>query len=453
MSAAPDLSWMDENPDFIPPDGAAVLNHAEAYIRRFCSFPDEHALVAVTLWAAHAHMVETFYTTPRLALLSPEAGSGKTRVLEVIDLLVPRPMFCLSASAAAIFRTLANDQVTLLFDEVDTVFAKRGKEDANEDLRALLNAGYKRGATIPRCVGPRHDVQSFAVFAATALASLGDLPDTVMSRSIIIRMRRRAPNERVEPFRLREQEASGHAIRGRLAEWAYQVGPAVGLAWPALPEGVADRPAEVWEPLIAVADAAGGGWPERARKACTALVRVAQDRRLTLGIRLLGDLRIIFGWADVLPTGVILDRLCDRTRQPDGESYLDPDAPWSELNGKGLNDRGLASMLRKYEIHPVKVKTQGKALQGYRREALHDAWQRYLPPIPQQAEPAEPSATMTGQVPEVPDNAGRGSRVQCRACKYFDGEDGASNCLKFDRPVDPEDFRDCPAFGLPIILS
>jgi hypothetical protein len=451
MSAAPDLSWMSDNPDFIPPDGAAVLSHAEAFIRRFCSFPDEHALVAVTLWAAHAHMVEYFHTTPRLALLSPEAGSGKTRVLEVLDLLVPRPMFCLSASAAAIFRTLANEQVTLLFDEVDTIFAKRGKEDSNEDLRGLLNAGYKRGATIPRCVGPKHEVQYFAVFAATALASLGDLPDTVMSRSVIIRMRRRAPRERVEPFRLREHEAPGHAIRGRLAEWAYQVGPKAGLAWPPLPEGVVDRPAEVWEPLIAVADAAGGGWPERARSACMALVKVAQDRKLTLGIHLLGDLRTIFGEADTLPTAVILERLAKG-----GELGLDADAPWADLHGKPLNERGLASMLRKYEIHPVKVKAHGKALQGYRRESLHDAWQRYLPPILQQAEPAEPVAPMTGQVPEVPevpDHEGGGSRIQCRACKYFEGEDGVSNCLKFDRHVDPDLLRDCPAFGLPIILA
>jgi len=221
---------MTDNPDVIPIDGAGLLTYAESFIKRFCAFPDEHALVAVTLWAAHAHMVEYFHTTPRLALLSPEAGSGKTRVLEVLDLLVPESMFCLSASPAAVFRTLANSQITLLVDEVDTIFARRGKDDGNEDLRALLNAGYKRGATIPRCVGPRHEVQHFTVFAATALAGLGDLPDTVMSRSIPIRMKKRAPYERIEPFRSREHEAPGHAIRNKLAQWAYVVGGSVGAA-------------------------------------------------------------------------------------------------------------------------------------------------------------------------------------------------------------------------------
>ena len=382
-----DMSWMSDDPDLIPVNGAALLSLTEKFIGRFCAFPDEHALVAVTLWAAHAHMATHFHTTPRLALLSPEAGSGKTRVLEVLHLLVPESMFCLSASPAAIFRTLAERQITLLFDEVDTIFAKRGKDDANEDLRALLNAGYKRGASIPRCVGPRHEVQQFEVFAATALAGLGDLPDTVMSRSVIIRMRRRAPSEKVEPFRTREHEAPGHAIRNKLAEWAFTVGVNVGAAWPEMPDGVVDRPAEVWEPLIAVADAAGGDWPRRAREACLALVKVALDRRVTLGIRLLADLRTIFGEADALHTRTILERLSN----PDDHG-LEPDAPWADIHGKPLSERGLASMLKKYDVHAVKVKVVGQSLQGYRREHLHDAWQRYLPaPSPKQVEPVEPA--------------------------------------------------------------
>ena len=168
-----------------PRGGPAVLTHVRGFIKRFCSFPDEHALTAVTLWAAHAHMARHFHTTPRLALISPEPGSGKTRVLEVLDLLVSKSMFCLSASPAAIFRTLAKGPITLLVDECDTIFTRRGRDDANEDLCALLNSGYKRGATIPRCVGPKHDVQNFSVYCATALAGIGDLPDTIMTRSVV----------------------------------------------------------------------------------------------------------------------------------------------------------------------------------------------------------------------------------------------------------------------------
>lgn len=378
------------------PDGAELLAKTSTFIGRFCAFPDEHCLNAVTLWAAHAHIVQHFHTTPRLALLSPEPASGKTRVLEVLHLLVPEPMFSLAASPAAVFRTLSETQITLLFDEVDTIWSTKGRDDNNEDLRGLLNAGYKRGARIPRCVGPKHEIQHFPVFCAAALAGLGELPDTVMSRSIIVRMRRRGPGEIVEPFRTRQHEPQGHAIRDRLSLWAGEIGREVGEAWPELPEGIVDRPAEVWEPLVAIADAAGGEWPELARKACIELCKVAEDRRASLGIRLLADLRIIFGDQDAMHTETIIEGLV-------AGAGLEPDAPWSELRGKPIGVRGLASMLKPYGIHSKKVKVDGRSLQGYRREDLWDAWGRYLSPVSGEVEPVEPPAPgKASAVPEVP---------------------------------------------------
>jgi hypothetical protein len=381
-------------------DGAELLDDVRVFVGRFCAFRDEHCLTAVTLWAAHCHMVLQFHTTPRLALLSPEAASGKTRVLDVLEVLVPEPMLSLSASPAAVFRTLADRQITLLFDEVDAIWSKRGKDDNHEDLRALLNAGYKRGATIPRCVGPKHEVQHFRVFGAVALAGLGSLPDTIMSRSIIIRMRRRAPGEIVEPFRTRSQEPEGHAIRDRLALWSDRVGPAAGEAWPEMPPGIVDRPSEVWEPLVAIADAAGGRWPEIARAACVELCKVAQERRASLGIRLLSDLRIIYGDDDAMHTETILRLLTE-------SDLLEADAPWSDLRGKPLTVHGLARMLGDYGIHSKKVRIGPAVRMGYLREHLWDAWQRYLPPDPAQPEQVEQTPQKGGngacRVPDVPD--------------------------------------------------
>lgn len=396
--------------------GPELLDEIRAFVARFCVFPDEHCLTAVTLWAAHAHMVEHFYTTPRLALLSPEAGSGKTRVLEILDLLTPNSKLYFSPSPSTIFRILAATQITLLLDECDTIFSFRGKDDGNEELRALLNTGYKRGATIPRCVGPKHEVQEFHVFAAVALAGLGDLPDTIMSRSIIIRMRRRAPAEKIEPFRSREHEPQGHVVRDRLVAWAESVGPAVGEAWPTMPVGIVDRPAEVWEPLLAVADAAGGSWPEKAREACIALCRVADNRTVSLGIRLLADLRTIFGDADALHTKTILQRLCAGE-----ENRLAADAPWGDLRGKPLGSRGLATMLKRYQISSKKVWADGKSLQGYSREQLWDVWSRYLPPLGsaeaegmEGVEGAAPSLGLrgnepSGDLPNLPDGKSNGN--------------------------------------------
>jgi hypothetical protein len=377
-------------------DGAALLDEVQAFVRRFCAFPDEAALNAVTLWVVLSHMVSNFHVVPRLALLSPEPASGKTRVLEVLDLLVPRSMFCLSASPAAIFRTLSKDPITLLVDECDAIFSKRGKDgDSNEDLRALLNAGYKRGATIPRCVGPKHDVQNFAVFCAAALAGLGNLPDTIMTRSLVIRMRRRGPQEKVEAFRTRIHAPAGNALRDRIARWATLHGPAAGTAWPTLPPGIEDRPAECWEPLIAVADAATGEWPARARAACVSMVRAAENKSQSLRVRLLSDLRLLFAQAgdpEAMHTETIIERLC-----AGADNGLDDDAPWNEIYGKPITVRMLASMLKEHDVRSTKVKVDGRSLQGYRRASLWDAWARNLPPMSAQAEPAEPAALSAKQ--------------------------------------------------------
>jgi hypothetical protein len=279
-------------------------------------------------------------------------------------------MLCFTPSTAAIFRKLDQDQMTLMLDEVDTIFSFRGKDDQNEDLRALLNAGYRRGACVPRCTGRNHEVTDFKVFAATALAGIGDMPDTIMTRSIIIRMKRRAAGEQVEQYRSRDVDPQGHALRDRLAVWAEVVGPAVGEARLDLP-GVTDRRAEAWEPLVAIADAAGGSWPARARAAAVADVTAHRSRDGSLGIKLLGDLKEVFKDQEAMFTTAILDALVE----------LD-DSPWADLKGKALDARGLAVRLRRYGINRKTVRIGHATGKGYTREDMHDAWKRYLPTLP-----------------------------------------------------------------------
>ncbi|MEU9668645.1 DUF3631 domain-containing protein [Streptomyces bobili] len=360
-------------------DGAALLNEVEAFHRRFNVFPTEAAFVAVTLWDAHAHLLDCFDSTPRVAFLSPEPGSGKTRALEIVETLVPQPMTAVNASAAALFRSVSagDGKPTILFDEIDTVFGPKAGD--NEELRGFLNAGHRRTGVTYRCIGDggNQTVQAFPSYCAVAVAGLGSLPDTILSRSVIIRMRRRARNEKVEPFRARIHEAAGHKLRDRLAEWAEQARDIVMGAWPDMPDGVTDRPADVWEPLIAIADAAGGDWPDRARAACVTLVTASKaNDKGSLGVRLLTDLRdhVMVG-IDRLPTVAILDRL----------NALD-DAPWADLNGKPLDNRRLSKMLAEYmtaDNEPIasrNIKAAGSVLKGYYAADLWDAWARYCPP-------------------------------------------------------------------------
>ncbi|MGW1038693.1 DUF3631 domain-containing protein [Streptomyces sp. NPDC002547] len=370
-------------------DGAALLDEVEAFHRRFNVFPHEAAYVAVALWDAHAHLLDCFDSTPRLAFLSPEPGSGKSRALEIVETLVPAPMTAVNASAAALFRSVSNPsgRPTILFDEIDTIFGPKAGD--NEELRGFLNAGHRRTGVTYRCIGDggNQTVQAFPSYCGVAVAGLGSLPDTIMTRSVVIRMRRRARNERVEAFRARVHEAEGHKLRDRLAQWAEHARGFVMGAWPDMPDGVTDRPADVWEPLLAVADAAGGEWPERAREACVALVTASKaNDKGSLGVRLLIDLRdhVLVG-IDRLPTVAILDRL----------NALD-DAPWADLHGKPLDNRRLSRMLAEYmtaDNEPIasrNIKTAGSVLKGYYAADLWDAWARYCPPPPESPLPPLP---------------------------------------------------------------
>lgn len=378
-----------------PIDGAALLDEVEAFHRRFNIFPMEAAYVAVTLWDAHAHLIDAFDGTARIAFLSPEPGSGKSRALEIIETLTPRAMTTINASPNALFRLVEAPEgpPTLLFDEIDTVFGPKAGD--NEPVRGFLNSGYRRGAKSLRCVGDGSNQTAawFSSFCAVAMAGIGSLPDTILTRSVIIRMRKRAPNEKVASYRRRIHERQGHTLRDRLAAWADTVRDQVAAAWPDMPEGVSDRPADVWEPLLAVADAAGGAWPARARAACLEIVNAANDNdEASLGVRLLTDLRdVVFCGAERMPTAAILEIL-----------NVMEDAPWADLGGKSLTARGLSRLLGQYvtadnkPVRPRAIRTAAGVPRGYYADDLADAWTRYCPPPP-----GKPATSATSATPEV----------------------------------------------------
>lgn len=390
LAPARPLTWLGEPPlGTYTPAGREVLDEVTAFIGRFSVFPDQHCAPTLALWYAHTHAADRFYITPRLVLDSAEPGSGKTRVLEVAAHLVAAPEMTISATPAALFRLVAAGPITILFDEVDAVFNAKG--DGNEDLRALLNAGYKNGATVARCVGDAKamKVQRFPVFAPAALAGIaGGMPDTITTRAITIHMRRRRADQVVEQFRHRAVVRDVAPIRTALAAWVASVADGIGEAIPDMPDGVADRSAEIWEPLLALADAAGGHWPDTARAACVHFVLNNGPQVRSNGVRLLADLRTIFRRHDT-------DRLL--TAAALAELHALDESPWADLgSGKPLDARTLARELGRYGVRPVVFKdATNNAGRGYVTYAtdgqttqvgLTDAWDRYLPP-----EPAAPS--------------------------------------------------------------
>jgi hypothetical protein len=321
-------------------------------------------------------------STPRIAFLSPEPASGKTRALEITETLVPRPVEAINVTPAYLFRKVADEEglPTILFDEIDTIFGPKAKD--NEEIRGVLNAGHRRGAKAGRCVarGSVITTEELPAFCAVAIAGLGNLPDTILTRSVIVRMRRRGPAEAVEQYRRRIHAPEGYEIRDKLVAWA--TGFSIEGDYPEMPDGVEDRAADVYEPLIAIADAAGGRWSERARVAAVALVAEAKEDTPSLGVRLLQDLRTVFAGQSQLPTQEILDRLADME-----------EAPWGDLKGRPLDSRRLAYMLRPYNIKSRTIRQGASTPRGYTAEDLQDAWDRYVPPSPDTSTTCETSET------------------------------------------------------------
>lgn len=348
--------------------GAEILDAVETFLRRFIAYPSDATRTAHVLWVAHTHAMEAWDSTPRIAFLSPEPGSGKSRALEVTELLVPRPVHAVNTSPSYLFRKVSDEDglPTILYDEIDTVFGPKAKD--NEDVRGMLNAGHRKGAVAGRCAlnGKSVKTEELPAYCAVALAGLDDLPDTLMSRSVVVRMRRRAPGEYVEPFRHRVQLEEGTDLRDELATWARKMPAGV---WPVMPAGIADRDADVWEALLAVADFAGGGWPERARCDGVTLVTDLSQEAPSLGVRLLADLRDVFDGAGVehLTTDDILSALVAME-----------ESPWGDLHGKPLDARSLARRLGKYDVRPGTVRLGSKTAKGYSRTTLADPWSRYV---------------------------------------------------------------------------
>ena len=193
-------------------------------------------------------------------------------------------------------------------------------------------------------------------------------------------------------------EAAAEPLRDGLAEWLDRVGVEhLAGAEPAIPDGVADRAAEVWEPLLAIADLAGDHWPDTARAAAIHFVTTtAATTGSSIGTRLLADLRTLFHTAgtDRMETADIIGQLLDSE-----------DGSWGDLDGRPLDARRLAREMARYNVRPKDLKLpSGSVRKGYRTDGpdgLADVWLRYLPPAATSATTATPQVNAVAAQPAV----------------------------------------------------
>ena len=329
--AALKLREMEPWPEQV--DGAATLNEINALVGRYIA-TSPSALVAATLWILHAHMIDAARISPRLAIKSAEKQCGKSTMLSVISRLVPRPLIASNITTAAVFRALDALHPTALIDEADTFL-----DDKNE-LRGVLNSGHNRITSLVwRIEGDKFELRPFNTWGALAIAKIGKLPGTLEDRSVAITLRRRLPSEKVAQLRMDKLEVFD-APAQRAARWASDNLERLRGADPALPHGLPDRAADNWRILIAIADLAGGGWPERARAAALEICEAGSEDRDSKKTLLLRDIRDAFTSKNV-----------DRLSTEELLGYLNSlDArPWPEFHrGQRMTDSQLAKMVKDF---------------------------------------------------------------------------------------------------------
>lgn len=351
-----------------PVDGVALLADILDALRQYLVL-DVGLSEIVALWVLHAHTLDAFTFSPRLAVMSPERQCGKTTLLDVLMALVPRPLPTANTTTAAIFRTIEAFKPTLLMDEADTFLLR------NDEMRGILNSGHRRStAFVTRLVGDDHEPRSFSTWCATAIALIGNLPSTLEDRSIPIKLRRRLPSETVKSFRVGRAPELGVLAR-KVNRWADDHVEALRQADPAMPEGLYNRQADNWAPLLAIADEIGGEWPGRVRRIALAFNIENNGEEQSTGLRLLSDIRDIFyeNGGDRVSSAMLIGILRDL-----GEG------PWAaRINGREFTHHVMSRLLRRFGIRPQNIKVFGngkeQVLKGYYLKQFKEAWDRYLP--------------------------------------------------------------------------
>lgn len=356
------LSIVEPWPEAV--DGESLLTELTEVVLRFVVMP-EHSAVATALWAVHAHAYDGFDCSPFLTITSPLHRCGKTRLLTLLTALVPRAVPASNITGPAIFRTIEACHPVLLIDEADTFI------NEHEDMRGILNSGHSRDmAYVIRLVGEDHEPRRFSTWCPKAVALIGKAPQTVQDRSIVLEIRRKTATEKVDRWRRTTAKAL-EPLQQKITRWVADNRAALAAIVPEVPDLGSDRAEDNWEPLLAVADVAGGAWPERARRAAARLSRGLQDDE-SPRVLLLADLRKLFEeqHVDRLPSETIVQALGRLEHRP-----------WPEWkNGKPMSTSQLARELKPFGIRPRSIRLpSGVTPKGYSLSDFRDAFLRYLP--------------------------------------------------------------------------
>lgn len=378
----------DPEPWLEPVAGAVLIEEIMALVRRHVIM-SEHESIVTALWVLLTYVESYLDVLPILAITSPQKRCGKTTLLSILRRLVRRPLAVSSVTPAALFRSVEKWTPTLLIDEADT-FLKD-----NEQLRGILNAGHARDLAYTLRTNPETlEPERFSTWAPKAIACIGKLPDTLIDRSVHLRLERRTCVESIAKLRDANTEVF-ERLPSQAMRWALDNGDKIRVARPPIPHVLNDRAGDNWFPLLAIAIVAGRDWYERVAM-CAVTVNSSDDSGETLPIAVLSALRKIFRQgAGFLPTDEILRAVNE-----------DKEAPWADWEN-GMTPEKLGRILKSFAVKSEQRQQDGERHRGYSLKALQPVFDRYLTPLlpPPNENGPQPVHSSANQVSEPIGNA------------------------------------------------
>jgi putative DNA primase/helicase len=360
-------------------DGESLIADAVKAIRDYVILSPDQA-TAAALWCIQCHTFGVADHSPRLQIRSPAMRCGKSTMLKVISLLVPKPLPCESISVAALFRLIELCQPTMIIDEADSFFKREDGTDV-EALRGILNSGHERGGMFVRTVGDDHQPKGFKTFSPLCYAWLvrrgRQVALTLADRSITVELRRKMRNETVTRFR-RGRTEHLQVIRRKMARWAADHRTALTDADPQLPDELNDRAQDNWRPLIAIACEISDDAGKKAAKVAIKIAKETLENEEDTSNLALADVAAIFerinrnrgiGLAPVvkLPSETIINQMVTMEGRP-----------WKNYRrGEPLTTDGLARLLKPYAIKPKKLRDGETTFRGYEAGPVIEARDRY----------------------------------------------------------------------------
>jgi putative DNA primase/helicase len=389
-----------------PVDGAALLTELSGAIGAYVVM-DAYQRDACALWAVFAHAHDLRDYAPLLIAKSAIKRCGKSRLAEVLERLTPRPLFIAGLTAPFIERAIEDHRCTLIVDEADRI--RKGDSALAERIDAQLNRSFKRqGARVGKNVplpGGGYEPRIFSTWAPTFIAGIGDQADTAEDRAVIAVLKRKLPAEKVKPLRGKDG-ADLIDLARKIARWVADNESRLRAHDPLALDVGNDRAKDVWEPLLVIADVAGGIWPDRAREAGVALVGAGEEAEDNLKVMLLGDIRELF--LDEFPTDHAMrnEGAADEEERRTGRygprlASADivkrllglEDRPYGALGRaqKPLTQNMLGRLLNGFDIRPGPLRLpDGRMLKGYYLRTFEDAFARYLPALEKSSQSANP---------------------------------------------------------------